>query len=86
MVMYLNYVILPTGNILLMIFYTVNPRYNLKIIPLESWVIFFNIVCFSRLFEFYTTIKKIVLDDARLYLQTRKMEEEGKLDEIKQFI
>jgi len=75
--MYLNYVILPSGNILLMIFYTVNPKYDLKVIPLESWVIFFNIVCFSRLLEFYSTIKKIVLDDARIYLQTRKMEEEG---------
>jgi hypothetical protein len=55
----------------------VNPKYDLKVIPLESWVIFFNIVCFSRLLEFFSTIKKIVLDDARIYLQTRKMEEEG---------
>lgn len=66
--MYLNYVALPVLNILLTIFFTVNPKYDLKILPLESWVIFFTVVCFSRLVEFFTSLKKVVLDDARIYL------------------
>jgi hypothetical protein len=66
--MYLNYLILPFINIGLMIFFTVNPRYDLKILPLESWVIFFTIICFTRLIEYFTSTKKIILDDARIYL------------------
>lgn len=71
--MYLNYLILPVANIGLMIYFTINPRYNLKILPLESWVIFFTIICFTRVVEYFTSTKKIVLDDARIYLQARKL-------------
>ena len=80
--MYANYVYIPAFNLGLTLFYTVKPRYNLKILPLESWVVFFTVVCFSRLLEFYTTIKKVVLDDARIYLQTRKLKESGEANEI----
>lgn len=66
--MYANYVFLPGLNLGMSIYYTLNPKYELKILPLESWVVFFTVVCFSRLLEFYTTIKKVVLDDARIYL------------------
>lgn len=65
---YANYVFLPGLNIAITVYYTVNPHYKLRILPLESWVVFFSIVCFSRLLEFYSTIKKVVLDDARIYL------------------
>jgi hypothetical protein len=58
-------------------YFTVNPNYNLKIMPLESWVIFFTVVCFSRLFEFFSSIKKIVLDDARIFIATRKFHNMG---------
>jgi hypothetical protein len=72
--MYLNYVVLPIGNILMSTYFTVNPNYNLKIVPLESWIIFFTIVCVSRLTEFFGSIKKIVMDDARIFLETRRMQ------------
>lgn len=80
--MYANYVFLPGLNLGMSIYYTVNPKYDLKILPLESWVVFFTVVCFSRLLEFYTTIKKVVLDDARIYLETRKLKETGRINEI----
>lgn len=80
--MYLNYVILPVGNMGLSTYFTLNPNYDLKIKPLESWVIFFTVVCFSRVFEFFSSIKKIVLDDARIFLQTRKVLLEGQLDDL----
>lgn len=70
--MYINYVILPAINIGLFLYFTIDPNYKLKIEPLESWIVFFTIICLTRLLEFETSIKKIVLDDARIYLQTRK--------------
>lgn len=66
--MYLNYLILPVGNMVLSAYFTLNPNYDLKAKPLESWVIFFTVVCFSRITEFFSSIKKIVLDDARIFL------------------
>lgn len=80
--MYLNYVILPIANLFMSTYFTLNPNYDLKIKPLESWVIFFTVVCFSRVFEFYSSIKKIVLDDARIFLQTRRMQQEGQLESL----
>ena len=74
--MYLNYVILPVGNLGLTTYFTLNPNYDLKVLPLESWVIFFTIVCFSRLVEFFGAIKKIVLDDARIFLATKKQRQQ----------
>jgi hypothetical protein len=66
--MYLNYVFLPIANLFMSTYFTLNPNYDLKVKPLESWVIFFTVVCFSRLLEFFSSIKKIVLDDARIFL------------------
>ena len=74
---YMNYVILPFVNMGLSVYFTVNPHYNLKKIPLESWVVFFTVVCFTRLTEFFSSIKKIVMDDARIYIETRKLKLAG---------
>ena len=41
---YINYIILPVINILLTIFFALNPKFDLKVLPLESWVIFVTIV------------------------------------------
>lgn len=72
--------ILPIANIGLSAFYTINPKYNLKVIPMESWVVFFTIVCFSRVMEFFVSLKKIIMDDARIYIETRKLQLAGTLD------
>ena len=74
---YINYIILPVINILLTIFFALNPKFDLKVLPLESWVIFVTIVCFSRIIEYYSSIKKTVLDDARIFLATRRLKIEG---------
>jgi len=74
---YINYVILPVGNIGLSAYYTINPAYNLKVIPMETWVVFFSIVCFSRVVEFFASIKKVIMDDARIYIETRKLKQSG---------
>lgn len=77
---YINYVILPVGNIGLSAYFTINPKFNLKVIPMESWVVFFTIVCFSRVMEFFISLKKIIMDDARIYIETRKLQLSGNLD------
>lgn len=80
--MYLNYVILPLINFLLFIYFTLNPNYDLINFPLESWIVFFSIICFTRLCEFFFSLKKIVMDDARIYLQTRRLKEQGQLQQL----
>ena len=79
-----NYIIIPFGNIVLSAYFTLNPSYDLKAKPLESWVIFFTVLCFCRMVEYFTDVKKVVMDDAKVYLETRKAMENGKLDEIKE--
>lgn len=77
---YINYVILPAGNIGITAFFTASPKYKFKPFPMESWVVFFTIVCFSRLLEFFVSLKKIIMDDARIYIETRKLKLAGQLD------
>lgn len=66
--MYLNYVILPAFNFGLFVYFTANPNYDLVTFPLESWIVFFSIICFTRITEFFFSLKKIVMDDARIYI------------------
>lgn len=75
--LYLNYVWLPLINIAITVFFTLNPKYDLKLLPLESWVVFFSVVCFARIVEFYSSLRKIVMDDARIFLSLKKDKEKG---------
>ena len=82
--MYLNYVILPTINFGLFVYFTCNQNYNLVVFPLESWIVFFSIVCFTRVTEFFFSLKKVVMDDARIYLQTRKAHLAGEMETLEE--
>ena len=66
-----NYLIIPIANLGLAVFFIVDPSYDLKNQTVQSWVVFFNIVCFSRILEFFTMIRKTVLIDAKNYLAAR---------------
>ena len=66
-----NYLIIPIANLGLAIFFIVDPSYDLKNQSVQSWVVFFNIVCFSRILEFFTMIRRTVLIDAKNYLAAR---------------
>jgi len=66
-----NYLIIPIANLGLAVFFIVDPSYNLKNQTVQSWVVFFNVVCFSRILEFFTMIRKTVLIDAKNYLAAR---------------
>ena len=66
-----NYLIIPIANLGLAVFFIVDPNYDLKNQTVQSWVVFFNVVCFSRILEFFTMIRKTVLIDAKNYLAAR---------------
>ncbi len=66
-----NYLIIPIANLGLAIFFIVDPSYDLKNQSVQSWVVFFNIVCFSRILEFFTMVRRTVLIDAKNYLAAR---------------
>ena len=67
-----NYLIIPFGNLGMALFFIVDPAYNLKNQTVQSWVVFFNVVCFTRIFEFFTMIRKTVLLDAKNYMAAKK--------------
>lgn len=64
------------------VFFTVNPKFDLKILPLESWVIFFTVICFSRVAEFVFSLRKIILDDAKIYLESKKSRQAPESEQI----
>lgn len=66
----INYIIVPGINILISTFYIVTPILDLKKEPIESYVIFFTVVCFMRILEYFILIRRTVLLDARIYMQT----------------
>jgi len=81
----LNYIIIPIANIVfILIIFFAAPGFDIKKEYIESWVIFFLIVSFSRILEFFLVIKKSVLFDARNYMAARKKleMEKGELDEV----
>lgn len=67
----MNYLILPITNIVVAIFYIIYPSLDLKIQPIESYIIFIFIVCISRIIEYFVQIRRTVVLDARIYLQTK---------------
>ena len=68
-----NYLIIPLGNLGLAMFFIFDPNYDLKMQSVQSWVVFFNVVCVSRVLEFFTTVKKTVLEDAHNYIAAQKL-------------
>jgi hypothetical protein len=68
-----NYLIIPLGNLGLAMFFIFDPYYDLKMQSVQSWVVFFNVVCVSRVFEFFTTVRKTVLEDAHNYIAAQKL-------------
>lgn len=71
-----NYLVIPIGNLGIAMFFIIDPAYDLKNETVQSWVVFFNIVCVSRILEFFTMIKRTVLLDAKNYLAAKKALEE----------
>jgi hypothetical protein len=81
----LNFLIVPIANIVYFFILAFGvPGFSVKLVFIESWVIFFLIVSMTRIFDFFFVIRRSVLVDARNYLAAQKLlkEEEKELDEI----
>lgn len=70
--MFTNYILLPLFNLGVFLYFTIHPDYDLKQEPLESWVIFFCIVCFSRLIEYVSTVRKLLSEDYAYFKAMKK--------------
>ncbi len=77
-----NYVILPSLNVIFFLFYVIWPGIDLKEEPIESYIIFVSIICFMRLFEFVTLIRRSVLLDAKIFMETREIVESKSVQEL----
>lgn len=67
----INYIFIPVVNCLISLSLIFDPRVNLKIEVLESYVIVFFIVCVMRIVEFFTIVRRTILLDAKNYLENR---------------
>jgi len=52
------------------------PGFQVREVYIESWVVFYIVVSFSLIFEYFLVIKKSVIFDARNYMAARKQLEE----------
>jgi hypothetical protein len=66
------YLILPIANIGVMLYFIILPAINIKKLAIESYVVFFNVVCFMRIVEFITLIRKRVWNEARTYIKVKE--------------
>ena len=62
----LIYVILPLSNLLIFLGYICSDI-PLVDYPVTSYIVFTAIVCLSRLFEFFTLIRRSILLDAKIF-------------------
>jgi len=62
-----NYILIPIINILFSVYWICLPSINLKEEPIECYIIFFNVLCFMRIIEYFTNIRQTVVSDARTH-------------------
>lgn len=71
-VLLLNYLIIPAINIIVCTFLFINPNWDLKAQTAESYVLFFFAVCCMRVVEYFTMVRRTVVLDARIYVESRR--------------
>lgn len=66
---YLNYLIIPIANIgyFFILAFAVK-SFKIREIFIESWVVFYVMVSFNRILEYFIEVKKNIILDARNYL------------------
>jgi hypothetical protein len=81
-----NYILLPLTNIGVETYFICWKAIDLKIEPIESYIIFFNIVCFMRIIEFVTIVRRTVLLDARIFLEIRSQDNVQTKEELNEML
>ena len=69
----LNYILIPLANIAVFVYYIFDPSIDLKAEPIESYIIFFTVICFARILEYVTLVRRTVVLDARIFLQQKQV-------------
>ena len=80
----LVYIFIPVVNNIFTIYWICLPSMNLKVEPIECYIIFFNVVCFMRIFEYFAVIRRTVILDARAFKEQRALEDLKSTDEIRE--
>ena len=79
----LNYILIPLANIAVFVYYIFDPSIDLKAEPIESYIIFFTVICFSRILEYVTLVRRTVVLDARIFLQQKQVMMSKTADELR---
>ena len=77
--------ILPLINVSVWLYFIFWKEIDLKTETIESYIIFFNIVCTMRIFEFFTIVRRTVLLDAYNFIKLRS-EKEKTLEEYREML
>ena len=72
-----NYLLIPIVNLIPAIYYLFAPNLVLKDFTIESYVIYYGILCLCKIVEYFTLIRKYVLKDALVHLEYGRVLNEG---------
>jgi hypothetical protein len=81
-----NYLALPIINNIAFIYFIFLPSVDLKKESIESYIVFFNIVCFMRIVEYVVIVRRTVWLDAKVYLQMKEEEASMTKDELQSLL
>jgi len=81
-----NYLVLPIINNIAFIYFIFLPTVDLKKEAIESYIVFFNVVCFMRIVEYVVIVRRTVWLDAKVYLQMREEEASMSKDELQSLL
>jgi hypothetical protein len=65
----MNFFLLPAINVGLSIFIFAAPQFKLYEDPISGYVVFYSIVCFHRILEFFTIIRRSIVLEAKIFLE-----------------
>ena len=78
-----NYIIIPLANVVIAVFFILDPKIDLKTEPIESYIVFFMVICSMRLVEYFTIVRRSVVLDARIYLESKARLESLSVEQLK---
>ena len=80
------FVILPSINFIWSFYTICDPRLPLRDSPNENWIVLYTVICVARIIEYFTTIRKVHIHDARIFIETQKQMKETNIEQLEEFI
>lgn len=78
------YLWIPIVNVCVTTYLIFDPNLNLEDQPIFSYVVFYTVLCCHRVFDFFTAIRRSVIDDARYFMSLKELGEEECIKYLKQ--